>query len=169
MRPFPKSLAMQLLRARELLMQRFRPHLNAYELTEQQWRVLRNLAEVDSMSNQQLSERCIIHPASLSRILPNLEGKGMIVREPTEEDRRHLTITLTRKGRKLIAKIAPENDEIFASIIEEVGEDVINDAYVALDVLNESLSRGLERPIMTAPLESRRVRSRATRAATSDN
>ena len=40
MRPFARSLPMQLLRAREVLMQEFRPHLRKQGLSEQQWRVL---------------------------------------------------------------------------------------------------------------------------------
>ena len=40
-----RSLPMALLRARELLMERFRPMLSAHGVTEQQWRVLRVLHE----------------------------------------------------------------------------------------------------------------------------
>jgi homoprotocatechuate degradation regulator HpaR len=156
MRPFPKSLSMQLLRARELLMQRFRPHLYAHGLTEQQWRVVRALWEVDEMSNQQLCDRCVLHPASMSRILPKLEAEGLIRRHPIKEDRRNLSVTLTPKGRKLVTKLMPGNDEIFAATVEEIGEDVIDEAYDALEALNAGLSRGLDRPIMTATPEARR-------------
>lgn len=161
MRPFPKSLAMQLLRARELLMQRFRPHLNARGLTEQQWRVMRSLSEVDAISNQQLSDRCVLHPASLSRILPNLASEGLIDRRPSESDRRNLQVYLTPKGRDLVASLIPENDRLFAAIVAEIGEDVINGAYDALDVLNAALERGVERPIMTTPPEVRRKSARS--------
>lgn len=168
MRPFPKSLAMQLLRARELLMQRFRPHLNARGLTEQQWRVMRALSEVDAISNQQLSDRCVLHPASLSRILPNLESTGLISRRPIEEDRRHLLVLLTAKGRELVDTLIPENDKLFSAIVEEIGEDVINGAYDALDVLNAALERDVVRPIMTTPPESRRRNGRSRTAAGED-
>jgi homoprotocatechuate degradation regulator HpaR len=147
---------MQLLRARELLMQRFRPHLHAHGLTEQQWRVIRALSEVSSMTNQQLSDHCVLHPASMSRILPNLEKDGLITRAPTEHDRRLLEVRLTEQGRALFEEVVPENDEEFAAIVEELGEDVIDDAYVALDVLIEMLSQGNERPIMAPPQDARR-------------
>jgi len=161
MSPFPQSLAMKLLRARELLMQRFRPSLYAQGLTEQQWRVLRALWEVDTMSNQSLSDRCVLHPASMSRILPKLERDGLISRRPIEQDRRNLAVTLTVAGRQLVANLIPENDRIFAGVVEDVGVEVIEAVYLALDDLNDGLSRGNERPIMTASLESRRRETRA--------
>lgn len=141
-------------------MQRFRPHLHSRGLTEQQWRVMRSLSEVDAISNQQLSDRCVLHPASLSRILPNLESAGLISRRPIEEDRRHLQVLLTPKGRKLVDTLIPENDRLFAAIVDEIGEDVVNRAYDALDVLNGALEKGVERPIMTTPPEIRRRNGR---------
>ena len=154
---------MQLLRARELLMQRFRPQLNARGLTEQQWRVMRSLSEVEAISNQQLSDRCVLHPASLSRILPNLESEGLVARRASESDRRHLQVYLTEKGRNLVETLIPENDRLFAAIVEEIGEDVVNGAYNALEMLNAAFERNVERSIMTTPPEVRRkgARSRA--------
>ena len=40
-RPFDQSLPMMLMRAREGVMRRFRPHLRGHGLTDQQWRILR--------------------------------------------------------------------------------------------------------------------------------
>lgn len=141
-------------------MQRFRPQLNARGLTEQQWRVMRSLSEVEAISNQQLSDRCVLHPASLSRILPNLEAEGLIARRASESDRRHLHVYLTPKGRHLVETLIPENDRLFAAIVEEIGEDVINRAYDALEVLNAAFERNVDRSIMTTPPEARRKSSR---------
>src|SRR6185436_14187583 len=78
--PFGRSLAMLLIRAREAVMQRWRPFLHEGGLTDQQWRVMRALREVDSLEIVELGKRCCIHPASLSRILPNLAAEGVISR-----------------------------------------------------------------------------------------
>ena len=48
MRPFQRSLPMQLMLAREAVMQRFRPHLTANGMTDQQWRIIRALNEVEA-------------------------------------------------------------------------------------------------------------------------
>ena len=44
---FEHSLPMMLLRAREAVMGRFRPMLRKFDLTEQQWRIIRALSEVE--------------------------------------------------------------------------------------------------------------------------
>ena len=64
-----RALPMQLLRAREAVMQRFRPTLRDLGLTDQQGRIMRALAEVEWTDMMELAGRCCIHPASLSRIV----------------------------------------------------------------------------------------------------
>src|SRR5690606_29016261 len=46
MREFSKSLPMSLLRAREAVMLRFRSSLRMFNITEQQWRILRALTSI---------------------------------------------------------------------------------------------------------------------------
>ena len=92
--PFGRSLAMLLLLARESVMQRWRPFLHARGLTDQQWRVMRALREVDSLEINELGKRCCIHPASLSRILPKLATQRIISRYPNVADQRRVIISL---------------------------------------------------------------------------
>ena len=101
MRPFERSLPMQLMLAREAVMQRFRPHLNARGLTDQQWRIIRALNEVDAVEIADLGRACCLHAASLSRILPNLEQEGLISRRASKSDQRRVIVSLTAKGRRL--------------------------------------------------------------------
>ena len=49
---------MLLLRAREKMMERFRPLLTANGLTEQQWRVIRALTENGPMEPREISDIC---------------------------------------------------------------------------------------------------------------
>lgn len=62
-----RSLPIALLRAREAMMQHFRPMLAVHDLTEQQWRVLRVLAESGAKDATQLAELAQILGPSLSR------------------------------------------------------------------------------------------------------
>jgi homoprotocatechuate degradation regulator HpaR len=151
-RPFKQSLAIRLLYARELLMQRFRPQLLQHNLTDQQWRLLRALSDQGAKSSLELSQRCVIQPTSLSRILVTLEDNGLIERNEEKRDRRKRTVRLTERGRKLVARIAPTNDQIFYGIVEEVGEDLVRDVYGALDRFIDSLeSADKSHPIMIPP------------------
>ena len=145
MRPFARSLPMQLLRAREALMQEFRPHLRKHGLSEQQWRVLRALAEAGSMDINALGEMCQIHPASLSRMLPILESEGRIERRADREDQRYINVSITAKGRSLFQRVAKESEQIYASIEQRIGSRELKTLYnllekairVAPDVIEE--------------------------------
>lgn len=133
MRPFARSLPMQLLRAREALMQEFRPHLRENGLSEQQWRVLRALAEAGSMEINALGEMCQIHPASLSRMLPNLEREGRIERRADREDQRSTIVSITAKGKTLFQRIAKQSEQIYASIEKRIGPRELKTLYELLD------------------------------------
>ncbi len=61
------ALPMALLRAREAVMARFRPLLDAHGINEQQWRVIRVLAEHPSLDATDLAQRANILAPSLTR------------------------------------------------------------------------------------------------------
>ena len=80
-RGFDRSLPMALMRAREAVMRHFRPSLAEHDLTEQQWRVLRALADADTaLSVGELAERTYLLGPSLSRMLTLLDDRGLIAR-----------------------------------------------------------------------------------------
>ena len=80
MRSLDHSLPLMLLRAREAVMDHFRPHLHYHGVTEQQWRVLRALVEFGSLDAGTLARRvCLLMP-SLSRILRDLASAGLLKR-----------------------------------------------------------------------------------------
>src|SRR5947207_3383562 len=88
MRDFSQSLPMALLRAREAVMRQFRPILRQHGLTEQQWRILRALAAVDAIEVTELARVAFLLGPSLSRILRDLETRGLIQREVNARDLR---------------------------------------------------------------------------------
>ena len=140
MRPSSRSLPMQLMRAREAVMQRFRPHLRRHGITDQQWRIIRLLVEADALEILELSERCCIHAASLSRILPNMETAGLIARCAHARDLRRVIVSITPQGRCLFETVAPRSEEIYAEIARDIGPARLNLLYRALDDMIEALA-----------------------------
>ena len=139
MRPFARSLPMQLMRAREVVMRRFRPHLAAHGLSEQQWRVLRALVEADSLDILDLAHRCQSHPASLSRMLPKLSAGGLVARRANASDQRRIVVSITDEGRALFDALAPESEAIYAAIEREIGPGCLRELYRSLDELIDAL------------------------------
>lgn len=116
MRPLAKSLPLKLLRAREAVMDRFRPHLHAHGVTEQQWRVLRALAETGETELSTLADLiCLLLP-SLSRIIPDLESRGLVARRRADADRRATLVSLTREGRALFETMSRRSEAIYRDL-----------------------------------------------------
>ncbi len=134
-RPYSRSLPLQLMRAREAMMQRFRPHFTRNKLTDQQWRIIRVLVENQSLEILDLSAHCCMQPASLSRILPKMKKDGIITRTVNPKDQRRISVALTEKGHRLFKRIAPHTDMEYAEMVSIIGEQHMDELYDALDLL----------------------------------
>jgi homoprotocatechuate degradation regulator HpaR len=145
MRAFADSLPMTLLRTREAVMRRFRPGLRAHGVTEQQWRILRALAGQAPLEVTALAARTCLLPPSVSRILPDLEARGLIARRAVEADLRRSSVTLTAAGLRLIAAHAPQSEAIYSAIEQHFGAERLDELFDLLRQLEETL-RALPAP-----------------------
>jgi homoprotocatechuate degradation regulator HpaR len=132
---FNRSLPMLLLWAREATMQRFRAHMHALGLTDQQWRIIRALADAGSCDICELSARCCIHPASLSRTLPRLAADGLVSRIPNARDQRRVIVSLTPQGRRLFERAISAFSKVYANVAKDVGAERIEHLAQALEDL----------------------------------
>src|SRR4051794_29163247 len=139
MRDFSQSLPMALLRAREAVMRQFRPSLRKHGLTEQQWRILRALAAVETIEVTELARVAFLLGPSLSRILRDLEARDLIERRTAEADLRRGVVSISPKGLKLIEAVAPTSEAIYAEITSRYGARKLAELQ---DMLAE-LERGL--------------------------
>jgi homoprotocatechuate degradation regulator HpaR len=162
-RPFSNSLPMQLLRVREAVMHRFRPHLHAHGITEQQWRILRALAETESLEIHELGSRCCIHPASLSHMLPKLETAELITRKSNAADQRRIIVSLAPAGRRLFVRMGAESEKIYAEITRQLGSKRIETLYQLLGEALDTLSGGSKKAEKTNGPVKTRMKGRKTR------
>jgi homoprotocatechuate degradation regulator HpaR len=135
-----RNLPLLLLLAREAVIARFRPLLKEFGLTEQQWRILRMLVEVDSLEPRQIVRLCGISSPSLAGILARMEEQGLVVRNGMAHDRRRLAVHATAKSRKLAARMAPRIEGVYAGIEEELGAEVVARLYDTLDAVLRTLT-----------------------------
>ena len=140
MRGFSQSLPMALLRARESVMRRFRPALRDRGVTEQQWRILRALAHSGSLEVTALAEATFLLAPSLSRILPDLESRGLISRRQMDSDLRRALVSLEPKGLKLIAAHAPDSEGVYDRIARSFGQERLDQLFTLLRELEETLA-----------------------------
>ncbi len=170
LRDLSRSLPLALMRARESVMQYFRPHHRRYQVTEQQWRVLRVLFKSGELEATELARQALLLAPSLTRILRDLEASRMITRRWDEADRRRSMIAIAPAGVDLLAKVAPLSEASFAEISRLYGEARLNQLFKLLSELEEALKRpeseqaeesdqGDERA--AAPAPARRARKKA--------
>lgn len=150
MRPLRKSLPLRLLQAREAVMERFRPHLHAHGVTEQQWRVLRALAEVGESEVTALADAICLLAPSLSRILPDLEGRGLVARRRADGDRRTSLVSLTREGRALFETMSKRSETIYRDIEAALEAAQCTDIIADLERLIDALEASAKAPDKTS-------------------
>lgn len=91
-------------------------------LTSEQWSVLNRLCGGDGITQKELAGRVDKDPTNLTRILDQLERKGLIRREANRSDRRSFRLTVTERGRELDRLLAPLEREFVAQLLEGVSE-----------------------------------------------
>ena len=148
LRDFRRSLPMELLKAREAAMARFRPLLKEWGFTEQQWRVIRALADSEPMDAGQLASRSLLLAPSLTRILRYLESEGIVRRSVDVGDQRRQILSLTASGRQRFEEAAPDSEAAYAQIESNFGRERLELLY---RLLSEFYTR-MEEPRQPDPL-----------------
>ncbi|HWH80646.1 MAG TPA: homoprotocatechuate degradation operon regulator HpaR [Burkholderiaceae bacterium] len=130
-----RNLPHLLLRSREALMAHFRPLLAEQGLTEQQWRIVREVVEQGPLEPRQLCEACSISSPSIVGVLARMEETGLVTRARMAHDQRRVKVSLTPKGRRIAAKLVPLIEQRYESLERALGLRSIQEVYDALDAL----------------------------------
>ncbi len=116
-------------------MSHFRPMLAQHDITEQQWRVLRVLAETGVVDATEMAERAFILAPSLTRIIRSLEERGIITKAKDVNDGRRVLLQISPAGLAIIKEVAPESRLIYAKLEERFGRERIEQLIDMLDDL----------------------------------
>lgn len=135
MRKFDDSIPLQLLKARESSMKFFKPLLQEYSITEQQWRVLRALHAHGELESKQLADLCCILSPSLTGIIKRLEQQGYVQRTKSDEDQRRSLLSLTTTAVELFQVLSPEVDRRYAVLKQRFGEEKLSQLSALLHEL----------------------------------
>jgi homoprotocatechuate degradation regulator HpaR len=131
-----RSLPIALIRAREGVMPPIREMLAETGITEQQWRVLRVLAEYGPQNSSTLASRASLLFPSLTRIARTMQQKGLITLSRDDEDRRRQTIAITEVGQKIIDDKVDQAAQIVEGFKRRLGEDKYEELLDMLALLD---------------------------------
>jgi len=132
---FSASLPMMLYRAIDVVMPRFRRIFKEFGLTEQQWRVLRVLWDIEEISQNELSELTLISPPSLVGVLDRLLSMQLVERRRSARDRRVVYVASTERGRELRERLLPAVQQAYFELRESVDDDVWRNLLDGLEEL----------------------------------
>ena len=127
-----RNLPQLLLKARDALMSHFRPVLNHFGVTEQQWRILRALDEHGQLEPRELCELCQILSPSMAGMLARMEELKLVERSRVAADQRRVMVRLAEKGDRLIDEIAPLIERQYRLMEKAWGKRVVDDLSGAL-------------------------------------
>jgi homoprotocatechuate degradation regulator HpaR len=134
MNPFAhRNLPRLLLQAREAVLEHFRPGLREHGLTDQQWRVLRVLAERGECDVSTIAEEAFLLGPSLSGVLARMQRDGLILRSANKLDARRQSVRASAKGKRLVGKLAESIEAHYAQMEQALGKAQLMQLYALLD------------------------------------
>jgi homoprotocatechuate degradation regulator HpaR len=116
MAEFDHTLPMILYRTLDAVMPVYRDLFARYDLTEQQWRVLRVIWMEGRSTAAELSERTLLSAPSLVGIIDRLAKKQLVMRVRSVSDRREIHVIATNRGKTLQEEVIPQVETIQARL-----------------------------------------------------
>ena len=97
----------KLTRASESVFNRTTAHLAEADLTTSRFAVMEALYHLGTLSQVELAQKLLKSTGNMTLVLRNLEKQGLVCRERSQQDQRYIRVSLTERGRGLIARILP--------------------------------------------------------------
>ena len=105
------------------------------------WRILQKLEEGEPSSQHALARRCNMGPASVSRILRELEAMGHVTREVDPGDSRQSLVALSAKGREFVREIAAKREQYLRKTLKGLTSDDVIKLETALRAIEKNTAR----------------------------
>ena len=109
----------------------FTARLTGFDITSVQYAAMVAIASQPGIDATRLSDLIAFDRATLGGVLDRLEAKGLIARQPSRQDRRVKTITLTVDGSALLETV---KDRVLAAQVEMMHSlsEAEQDQFIAL-------------------------------------
>ncbi len=144
--PRVRRLPANLQQSRDALLAYFRPVFFRHGLTDPQWRVLRALSSVETLTPTETARRTFLLKSSLSRIIKDLTDRGLIRVADDRADGRQSRLSLAEPGRALIAAIEPDLVDVHRRIEAVFGLERLHLLSALLEDFSAELEAALVEP-----------------------
>lgn len=106
-------------------------------INKTQINILMLIDENRNSSMSEISQMTGIEKSSFTRSVDCLEKNGFIIREPADNDRRIIKLSLTKKGTKTTTLIRNDFDKYLESLIAGFSEDERNEFLESLETVSD--------------------------------
>jgi MarR family 2-MHQ and catechol resistance regulon transcriptional repressor len=110
-------------RARKVLGSKTSQLLAEFGLTESQFGTLEALYFLGPMCQKEIGEKLLVTGGNMTMVISNLEKEHLISRRRDRHDRRQLIVSLTGKGRRLVAEIFPQHAQNIVDLMGVLAAD----------------------------------------------
>lgn len=110
-----------------------------FDVTVDQWLVLKNLSESETLSQSELALLVFKDHPTLTRIIDILCKKGFVTRLPHPQDRRSFQLILTEAGKGKVEEMKPRVNEIRQKAWSNLNEGDFNEFKRILNTIYTNL------------------------------
>lgn len=115
-------------------------HLSEHAVSVGMWYFLRTLWEEDGLTQRELSRRVGVSEPTTLQQLRNMEADGLILRRPSNVDRRKVHIYLTARGNRLRKTLLPYAKEVNEAGLSGLSKAEINALRGTLNKIRSNLA-----------------------------
>ena len=133
----PKKIIINILYTSRFLEERLTALLKQYDLTNQQFNVLRILrGQKGNPANlSTLQDRMIDKNSNTTRLVDKLLQKGLVERNVCQQNRRKIEIFITDKGQQLLKNIDPKMEKLNKELVGNLSSEQMKGLNDLLDTL----------------------------------
>ncbi|HRB71012.1 MULTISPECIES: MarR family winged helix-turn-helix transcriptional regulator [unclassified Flavobacterium] len=127
-----KRTVLNILYTQNLVSEKFAEVLKPYELSSEQYNVLRILRGQKAKPTNMcvIQERMLAKTSNTTRLVDKLLLKDLVTREVCPDNRRKMEVTITDKGLELLEELDPKVDhheQLFAQNLSQEEQELLND------------------------------------------
>jgi len=132
------SLGFQVNRTANAMKKRFNTFLKPYNLTSEQYVIMKSVQENADITPTQLSEITFKDKTTITRMIDTLVKNEMLVREPKPDDRRAYSIAWSSKGRQIMQEILPITEKVITKLSQQFKKEELETFLSVLAKLKQT-------------------------------
>lgn len=103
-------------------------YTDVFQVSVPEWRVIAHLSQQNDVSVREIAEAAYMPRAKVTRAVQSLESRRLVKKVIDIQDRRLVSLKLTRKGQTLLSDIAPIAMQFQSDLIQGLPKHLRKDA-----------------------------------------